>query len=119
MVMGRPAVAAMVLGVLALAVPAAGQGVEDLAASAAGGRLVFFSSQYDDSTWKAAHLIDGPAEKGWAAQNAGAHSVILAFRDQGLAELHDIIVNPYTSEAPATWATDVEVLISTTFPFRD
>jgi outer membrane protein OmpA-like peptidoglycan-associated protein len=109
----------MVLGVLALAAPAAGQGVENLAASAAGGRLVFFSSQYDDSTWKAAHLIDGSAEKGWAAQNAGAHSVILAFRDQGLAEIHDIIVNPYTSEAPATWAKDVEVLISTTFPFRD
>jgi outer membrane protein OmpA-like peptidoglycan-associated protein len=104
---------------LALATPVAGQSVENLAASAAGGRVVFFSSQYDESTWKAEHLIDGAAEKGWAAQNAGAHSVILAFKDQGLAEIHDIIVNPYTRESPATWAKDVEVLVSTTFPFRD
>jgi outer membrane protein OmpA-like peptidoglycan-associated protein len=116
---GRSAVQALLLGMLALATPVAGQGVENLAASAAGGRVVFFSSQYDDSSWRAEHLIDGSADKGWAAQNAGAHSVILAFKDQALAEVHDIIVNPYTKESPATWAKDVEVLISTTFPFRD
>jgi outer membrane protein OmpA-like peptidoglycan-associated protein len=117
--MHRWAVPALVLGALALAGPAAGQSVENVAASAAGGRVVFFSSQYDDSTWKAEHLIDGSAEKGWAAQNAGPHTVIVAFKDQALAEVHDIIVNPYTRESPATWAKDVEVLISTTFPFRD
>jgi outer membrane protein OmpA-like peptidoglycan-associated protein len=109
----------VVLVVIATAGSAAGQGVDNVAALAAGGRVVFFSSQYDDSTWKAEHLIDGSAEKGWAAQNAGAHSVILAFKNQGLAEIHDIIVNPYTKEAPATWAKDIEVLISTTYPFRD
>jgi len=44
--------------------------------------------------------------------------VILAFKNQGLVEVHDIIVNPYTKEDPATWAKDIEVLVSTTYPFR-
>jgi outer membrane protein OmpA-like peptidoglycan-associated protein len=117
--MYRSAALVLLVGLLALPTLAEGQGVENIAASAAGGRVVFFSSQYDESTWKAEHLIDGSADKGWAAQNAGAHSVILAFKDQGLAEIHDIIVNPYTKESPSTWAKEVEVLISTTFPFRD
>jgi outer membrane protein OmpA-like peptidoglycan-associated protein len=111
--------AATVIGLLLATVPAAGQGVENLAALAAGGQLVFFTSQYDAGQWKAEHLLDGSAQNGWAGQNAGPQSVVIAFKNRALAEVSDIVVNPYTREDPATWVKDVEVLVSTTYPFRD
>jgi outer membrane protein OmpA-like peptidoglycan-associated protein len=114
----RRSVAGLVLALL-VAGPAAAQPITNLAALGEGGRLVYFSSQYDGSTWKAEHLIDGSTEKGWAGQNKGAQSVVIAFRNNALAEVHDIIVNPYTREDPSTWAREVEFQVSTTYPFRD
>lgn len=95
------------------------QEVKNLAALADGGRLVFFSSQYNNTDWKAVHLLDGAGDKGWAGQNSGAQSVVIAFRNNALAEIHDVIINPYTKEDSATWAKDIEILVSTTYPFRD
>ncbi len=110
---------AAIFGLILVTGPAAAQGVTNLAAREAGGHLVFFSSQYDDSQWKAEHLIDGSPQQGWAGQNKGAQSVIIAFKDKALAEVHDVVINPYTKEDPSTWAKDVEVQVSTTYPFRD
>src|SRR3990172_12004485 len=110
---------ATVVALLLIAGSAAAQGVENRAALGAGGPLVFFSSQYNDADWKAEHLIDGSPQQGWAGQNNGPQAVIIAFRNKGLAEIQDILINPYTKEDPSTWAKDVEVQVSTTYPFRD
>jgi len=99
--------------------PLWGQDLKNLAALPEGGRIVFFSSQYNASDWKADHLIDGTASNGWAGQNNGPQSVIIGFKDNGLAEIHDVLINPYTKESPATWAKDVEIQVSATYPFRD
>ncbi len=106
------------VGLLWAASPAAAQGVENLAALGAGGHLVFFSSQYNDAEWKAEHLIDGSPQQGWAGQNSGPQAVIIAFKNKGLAEIQDILINPYTKEDPSTWAKEVEMQVSTTYPFR-
>src|SRR3990172_9404295 len=110
---------ATVVALLLIAGSAAAQGVENLAALGAGGHLVFFSSQYNDAEWKAEHLIDGSPQQGWAGQNSGPQAVIIAFKNNGLAEIQDILINPYTKEDPSTWAKEVEVQVSTTYPFRD
>lgn len=104
---------------LASATTLQAQDVKNLAALKEGGHLVFFSSQYNDTEWKAEHLIDGSADKGWAGQNKGAQSVIIAFKNNGLAEVHDVLINPYTKENSSTWAKDIEIQISTSYPFRD
>ncbi len=111
--------AAAVAALLLIAAPASAQGVTNLAAVGEGGRLVSFSSQYNDTEWKAEHLIDGSPQNGWAGQNSGAQSVVIAFKDNGLAEIQDVVINPYTKEDPSTWVRDVEVQVSTTYPFRD
>lgn len=95
------------------------QELKNIAASSQGGQIIFFASQYDDSTWLAKHLIDGSADAGWAGQNKGAQSIILAFQNKALAEIHDVLINPYTREDSSNWAKDVEIQISTTYPFRD
>ena len=96
-----------------------GQEIKNLAAMVEGGHLVFFSSQYNGTEWKAEHLIDGSSDKGWAGQNKGAQSVIIGFKNNGLAEVHDVLINPYTKENSSTWAKDIEIQVSTTYPFRD
>jgi len=96
-----------------------GQEIKNLAAMVEGGHLAFFSSQYNDTEWKAEHLIDGSSDKGWAGQNKGAQAVIIGFKNNGLAEVHDVLINPYTKENSSTWAKDIEIQVSTTYPFRD
>ncbi|MGH9389996.1 MAG: discoidin domain-containing protein [Vicinamibacteria bacterium] len=96
----------------------AGEEVRNIAGAAQGGRLIWFSSQYDESTWRADNLIDGTANAGWAGQSGGAQAVVVGFAEDRLAEIHDVIVNPYTKEAPANWAKDVEILTSTDYPFK-
>lgn len=104
-------------GLLAVAGPALAQ--SNLAASSAGGRLVFFSSQYNDTDWAAANLIDGSSTGSWSGRSNGAQAVILAFRDGGLVELDDVVVNPYSREGSDNWVRTAEVHVSTTYPFRD
>jgi outer membrane protein OmpA-like peptidoglycan-associated protein len=93
--------------------------LENLAASRAGGRLVYFSSQYNDTDWNAEHLIDGSPNKGWAGTSGGPQVVVLAFENDGLATIEDVVVNPYTREAVDTWVKKLEVQVSTTLPFKD
>lgn len=78
-----------------------------------------FSSQFNDTDWRADHLIDGKGDSGWAGQSPGPQSVVIGFRDRRLAEIEDVLINPYTREDPSTWAKEVELLVSTTYPFRD
>jgi outer membrane protein OmpA-like peptidoglycan-associated protein len=107
-----------VLGwLVASASPALAQ--SNLAAAGAGGKLVFFSSQYSDSDWAAANLIDGSSTTSWSGRSGGPQAVILAFRDGGLVELDDVVVNPYSREGNNNWVRTAEVHVSTTYPFRD
>jgi outer membrane protein OmpA-like peptidoglycan-associated protein len=91
----------------------------NLAARSAGGHLVFFSSQYNESDWLADHLIDGSPDRGWAGRSSGAQAVTIAFADDGLAEVEDVLINPYTRENKTNWAKEVEIQVSATYPFRD
>jgi len=77
--------------------------IVNLAAQSAGGHLVFFSSQYNETDWAAANLIDGPGAKTWSGQSGGPQTVILGFEDNRLAEIQDILVNPYSRESPNNW----------------
>ncbi len=97
----------------------AAQAQTNLAAAAAGGQVFFFASQYNDSDWAARNLIDGSPSSGWSGQSGGAQAVILAFRDGALVELEDVIVNPYSRENSDNWVRQVEIQVSTTYPFRD
>ncbi|MGH9427036.1 MAG: discoidin domain-containing protein, partial [Terriglobia bacterium] len=96
-----------------------GEDVKNLAALKEGGHIVSFSSQYNNTDWNIEHLLDGAADKGWAGQNNGAQSVVIAFKDNALAEIHDVLINPYTREDSSNWAKDIEIQVSTTYPFRD
>ena len=96
----------------------AAQEVTDLSSRGAGGRLVFFSSQYNDDDWAAANLIDGARERGWSGQSGGPQAIVIAFDGDRLAEIHDVVVNPYSRESPDNWVREVEVQVSTTYPFR-
>ncbi|HEX9733862.1 MAG TPA: hypothetical protein VGG06_17965 [Thermoanaerobaculia bacterium] len=75
--------------VVAFAGGLAAQEVTNLAAAAVGGRLVSFSSQFNDTDWAAAHLIDGSPDSGWAGRSGGSQSFVVAFAGDGLAELED------------------------------
>jgi outer membrane protein OmpA-like peptidoglycan-associated protein len=99
------------------AVPARAQG--NLAAASAGGKLVFFSSQYNDTDWAAANLIDGSSTESWSGRSGGPQAVIVAFRDGGLVDIDDVVINPYSREGNQNWARTAEVHVSTTYPFRD
>lgn len=98
--------------------PALAQAQSNLAAAGAGGSLEYFSSQYDDSTWAAANLIDGSPDQGWSGQSGGPQAFVVGFRGGALAELEDVIVNPYSRENPDNWVREVEIQVSTTYPFR-
>ena len=115
--------ARVVLTVAALAAGAAhglaAEELRNLAARGEGGHLVAFASQYDESTWQAAHLIDGTADQGWAGQSAGPQAVVIGFEGDALAEIEDVLINPYTREDSSNWVQEVEIQLSTTFPFRD
>ena len=98
--------------------PAVAQAQSNLAAAGAGGKLVSFASQYDDGDWAAANLIDGSPDRGWSGQSAGAQAFVLGFRGGALAELEDVVVNPYSRESPDNWVREIEIQVSTTYPFR-
>jgi hypothetical protein len=108
---------AVLAWLVASASPALAQ--SNLAAAGAGGKLVFFSSQYSDSDWAAANLIDGSSTTSWSGRSGGPQAVILAFRDGGLVELDDVVVNPYSREGNNNWVRTAEVHVSTTYPVRD
>lgn len=109
---------ACLLAAAGLLTASAAQAQTNLAGAGGGGRLLFFASQYNDADWAASNLIDGSPNSGWSGQSQGAQAVIVAFRDGALAELEDIVVNPYSKESSDNWVRAVEIQVSTTFPFR-
>jgi hypothetical protein len=84
-----------------------------------GGHIADFASQYSNDTWAVKNLIDGSSKSGWAGRTDAPQAVVIGFKDGQLAEVTDILINPYTQEEPKTWARDVEFFASATYPWKD
>jgi len=84
-----------------------------------GGQIADFSSQYDDGTWAVKNLIDGNTNGGWAGKTNGPQAVVIGFKNGELAEVTDIVINPYTKEGPEKWASEVEFFASATYAWKD
>ncbi len=81
----------------------------NVAAAASGGRIIFFSSEYDNKRWAANNLIDGGGNS-WSSDSGNPQSVIIGFKDDRPALIKDILVNPYSSESKSKWVKKVEFL---------
>ena len=108
----------LAVGAVLALVASSASAVENLASSRAGGRLVHFGSQFNETDWNAEHLIDGTPNNGWAGSSGGAQSIVIAFKNDALATVEDVVVNPYTREGVDTWVKEIEVQVSTTYPFK-
>jgi F5/8 type C domain len=82
------------------------------ASKANGGAIVKFTSQYNDSTWAAANLIDGGNSVGasWGGYSNAAQEIFIKL--DAPEQITDLAVNTYAPESPSNWATQVEVLTS-------
>lgn len=109
---------------------------KNLVASANGGRVVYFTSQQNNTTWAAANLIDGlavnyvmdedarriktiePPEEGvygWSSVNASfPQEIIFAFAGDEPKLINKVRLDPRTLDPPVfgRWARDVQVLVS-------
>ncbi|NWG75826.1 MAG: VWA domain-containing protein, partial [Rubrivivax sp.] len=91
----------------------------NVALAAQGGHIADFASQYNDRGWAVTNLIDGSSKKGWAGRTNGPQAVVIGFKDGQLAEVTDILINPYTDEGLDNWVTEVEFYASPTYPWKD
>ncbi len=81
-----------------------------------GGKLLYFSSQYNDGEWAARNLVDGKLGKnhGYASRdNAQAEVVFVLSKPTSITQL---AFNPFTTEDAPNWVKDVEVQVSTEGP---
>lgn len=81
-----------------------------------GGKLLYFSSQFNESEWAARNLVDGKLGKnhGYASRdNARAEVVFVLPKPTSITQL---AFNPFTTEDASNWVKDVEVQVSTEGP---
>jgi hypothetical protein len=81
-----------------------------------GGRVVFCSSQYNQTSWGAENLIDGQlgSEHGYANQHSKPVEIVFAL--PATETLTQLCFNPYTVESSDRWAKNVAVAVSTEGP---
>jgi hypothetical protein len=119
--------------------PSGTSGETSLVSAAAGGRIVYFTSQDNDTTWAAQNLIDGLAvnftsgenpqdvkiepppggANGWSSSTAAMpQEIIFAFAGDESKLINRVRLDPRTIDPPiiGRWARDVEVLVSATTP---
>jgi len=109
---------------------------KNLVAAANGGRVAYFTSQQNNTTWAAANLIDGLAVNyvmdedarriksieppqegvyGWSSINASfPQEIIFAFAGDETKLINKVRLDPRTLDPPVfgRWARDVQVLVS-------
>ncbi|HBD06848.1 MAG TPA: hypothetical protein DCZ69_01185 [Syntrophobacteraceae bacterium] len=92
------------------------QQLKNVLAEENGGKLVYFSSQYNDTDWAAKNLIDGKVGKdnGYCAKDNKPAEVVFVL--PSVTTLSQVAFNPMTREGPPNWAKDVEVQVSTQGP---
>jgi von Willebrand factor type A domain/F5/8 type C domain len=100
------------------AAAAPGGELTNIAAAKEGGRIVDFTSEFNQTDWAVKNLIGGDPKRGWEGTSNGPHAVVIDFRDEQIAEIEDIVVNPYTSGNAENWATEVEFHTSLTYPWK-
>jgi Ca-activated chloride channel family protein len=81
-----------------------------------GGKLVYFSSQYNDTDWSAKNLIDGKVGKdnGYCAKDNKPTEIVFVL--SSVSTITQVAFNPMTREGPNNWVKDVEVQVSTQGP---
>ncbi len=87
--------------------------MKNILAAANGGKVIHFTSQYDDTSWAAKNLIDGKVGEnhGYASESNAPAEILFQLPQR--KKISRIAFDPYTTEDPSNWAKEVEVLVST------
>ena len=112
----RITLAAMALFVLSSVGGSFAQAGKNLAATANGGAVVWFTSKATNA--QLAHLVDGgTASDGWRSLDGYLpQDFVFAFRNDELVPIEKIILNPKNPGPPETWPTNFLVALSTDNP---
>ena len=78
----------------------------------AGGKLVYATAQYDQTSWAARNLIDGKLGQGHGYATPSAQPQEIVFSLPKASKITQLAFNPFTTESPNTWAKEVEVAVS-------
>lgn len=78
-----------------------------------GGKVRQFSSQYDNSSWQAANLIDGNPGLSWCSKTEDVQPTIMLELGRPALVRH-IVVNPYTLSGSGNVISEAEITVSET-----
>jgi hypothetical protein len=81
-----------------------------------GGQVIFCSSQYNQTSWGAQHLIDGKLGHGHGYASKDRNPAEIIFAIPKIETIMQLCFNPYTIESPKTWAKLVKVETSILSP---
>jgi hypothetical protein len=81
-----------------------------------GGQVIFCSSQYNQTSWGAQHLIDGKLGRGHGYASKNRNSAEIIFAIPKTETIVQLCFNPYTIESSQTWAKLVKVEVSIQSP---
>ncbi|MDD2486724.1 MAG: discoidin domain-containing protein [bacterium] len=104
---------------LVLSIPAfAASGGSNLLDISNGGKLISFTSQYNDNTWAAANLIDEKkTDCGWSSSDAVfPQELVFAFKDEAVIEINKVSMLAFVRDIDVRWIKDFEILVSTSGP---
>ena len=77
-----------------------------------GGRVMYCSSQYNQTSWAPRNLIDGQLGSGHGYSNQHGKPVEIVFALSAAETLTQLCFNPYTVESSDRWAKNVAVAVS-------
>ncbi len=104
---------------LVLSLPAfAASGGSNLLDISNGGKLIAFTSQYNDNTWAASNLIDEKkTDCGWSSSDAVfPQEIVFAFKDEAVIEINKVSMLAFVRDIDVRWIKDFEILVSTSGP---
>ncbi len=104
---------------LVLSLPAfAASGGSNLLDISNGGKLIGFTSQYNDNTWAASNLIDEKkTDCGWSSSDAVfPQEIVFAFKDEAVIEINKVSMLAFVRDIDVRWIKDFEILVSTSGP---
>jgi len=92
------------------------QKLKNVVAEENGGKLVYFTSQYNDSDWAAKNLIDGQVGQGHGYCTSDSKPAEVVFVLPSVTTITQVAFTPFTVEDVGNWAKEVEVQVSTQGP---
>ena len=117
--MSRMKILICLLVCLALSIPAfAASGGRNLLDVSNGGKLISFTSQYNDGVWAATNLIDEKkTDCGWSSSEAVfPQELVFAFNDAATLEINKVSMLAFVRDIDVRWIKDFEILVSTSGP---